>query len=277
MNDETTVPDAVPEAVYWVVERDDHVTVLRYDGGERRTMNIEGARQLVDLVAERVARPEPPVLVLALEVLHAELEEVREMSNGRPIADWAPWVNAIQAVESYPNGVVVAIARQATCGGLELALAADIRVAAPLALLGVLETRMGLVPGAGGTQRLPELIGFGNAALLVLTGEPITGTEAHRVGLVQIVDIDPLARSINVAEAIARNAPYVIAAAKRALAASRVRSTDGFRVEGRSFLAVVGTDATKQRVDAWLDEQSKGHNPALNPALNPAPKNPLNA
>jgi enoyl-CoA hydratase/carnithine racemase len=263
MTDETPTPGIV----YWVVERDDHVTVLRYDGGERRTMNIEGARQLVELVAARASRAEPPVLVLSLDVLHAELDEVREMANGRPIADWAPWVNAIQSVETYPNGVVVAVARQATCGGLELALAADIRVASPTALVGVLETRMGLVPGAGGTQRLPELIGFGNAALLVLTGEPITGTEAHRLGLVQIVDADAVGRSIDVAEAIARNGPYVIAAAKRALAASRVRSGDGFRVEGRSFLAVVGTDGTKQRVDTWLDAQSKGHNPALDTNL----------
>jgi enoyl-CoA hydratase/carnithine racemase len=260
MKDETSAP------VYWVVERDDHITVLRYDGGTRRTMNIEGARQLVELVAERAARSEPPVLVLALDVLHAELEEVREMSAGRPIADWAPWVNAIQSVEAYPNGVVVAVPRQATCGGLELALAADIRVAAPAARLGVLETQMGLVPGAGGTQRLPELIGFGNASLLVLTGKSVSGTEALRIGLVQEVNDDPLAWSIELAENIARNTPHVIAAAKRALAASRVRSADGFRVEGRSFLAVVGTDGTKLRVDAWLDAQAKGTNPAVHSA-----------
>jgi enoyl-CoA hydratase/carnithine racemase len=252
-----------PDPVYWIVERDDHISLLRYDGGERRTMNIEGARQLVELVAALSARPEPPVLVLVLDVLHAELEEVREMSLGRPIADWAPWVNAIQSVEAYPNGVVAAIPRQATCGGLELSLAADIRVAAPSARLGVLETRMGLIPGAGGTQRLPELIGFGNAALLVLTGESVTGDEAHRMGLVQILDADPNARSIELAEAIASNKSYVIAAAKRALAASRVRSADGFRVEGRSFLAVVGTEGTKQCVDGWLDIQSQGGNPAI--------------
>jgi enoyl-CoA hydratase/carnithine racemase len=259
MTDETPTPDTV----YWIVERDDHVTVLRYDGGERRTMNIEGARQLAELVTERAARPEPPVLVLSLDVLHAELEEVREMAAGRPIADWAPWLNAITSVETYPNGVVVAVAHQATCGGLELALAADIRVAAPDARLGVLETQMGLVPGAGGTQRLPELIGFGNASLLVLTGESVSGSEALRIGLIQMVDADPVTRSIELAEGIARNTTHVIAAAKRALAASRVRSADGFRVEGRSFLAVVGTDRTKQRVDNWLEAQSKGANPAL--------------
>lgn len=253
----------IPPTEYWIVERDDNVTVLRYDGGSRRTMNIEGARQLVEHITVRVARNEPPVLVLVLDVLHAELTEVREMSEGRPIADWAPWLNAIQSVESYPNGVVVAVPVQATCGGLELALAADIRVAAPHARLGVLETRIGLVPGAGGTQRLPELVGFGNAALLVLTGEAVSGTEAQRIGLVQLVDPDPVGRAIELAEGIAQNTQPVVVAAKRALAGGRLRSADGFRIEGRSFLAVVGTDSTKQRIDAWLAAQLEGNNPAL--------------
>ncbi len=256
-------PNSSSPRAYWIVERDDHIAVLRYDGGKRRTMNIEGARQLAAHVTSCAGRTEPPVLVLILDVVHAELSEVREMSEGRPISDWGPWLNAIESVESYPNGVVVAVPKQATCGGLELALAADIRVAAPRARLGVLETRMGLVPGAGGTQRLPELIGFGNAAMLVLTGESISGTEARRLGLVQIVDTDPVGRSIDLAEGIARNTPAVIAAAKRALAGGRVRSADGFRTEGRSFLAVVGTESTKQRIDAWLDAQQDGRNPAL--------------
>jgi len=247
-------------STYWIVEREDHITVLRYDGGKRRTMNIEGARQLAEHVTSCAKRTDPPVLVLILDVVHAELLEVREMSEGRPISDWGPW---LESVESYPNGVVVAVPKQATCGGLELALAADIRVAAPRARLGVLETRMGLVPGAGGTQRLPELIGFGNAAMLVLTGESVSGTEARRLGLVQIVDTDPVGRSIDLAEGIARNTPAVIAAAKRALAGGRVRSADGFRTEGRSFLSVVGTDTTKQRIDAWLEAQQDGRNPAL--------------
>lgn len=258
--DQTIQPPAGPG---WHVDRDDRISVLRYDGAARRTLDIEGAGQLAQLIAERAGRSNCPVLVLNVDVLHAELNEVRQMANGRPIADWAPWLAAIQAVETYPHAVVVAVPRQATCGGLELSLAADIRIAAPDARLGVLETRMGLVPGAGGTQRLPELIGFGNASLLVLSGESVSGTDALRMGLVQLVDPDPVARAIALAEGIADNEQHVVAAAKRAIAAGRVRSNDGFRVEGRSFLAVVGTDSTKQRIDNWLDAQAAGSNPAL--------------
>jgi enoyl-CoA hydratase/carnithine racemase len=261
MNDST-----VADTGLWHVDRDDHISVLRYDGGSRRTLGIGGAGQLADLVTERAGRDDGPVLVLCIDILHAELIEVRQMSEGRPIGDWAPWLAAIQSVETYPNAVIVAVPEQATCGGLELALAADIRVAAPDARLGVLETRIGLVPGAGGTQRLPELIGYGNAALLVLTGEAVSGIEAHRMGLVQIVDTDPVGRAVALAEGIAANTSHVTAAAKRALAGARMRSPDGFRIEGRAFLAVVGTESTKRRIDSWLEAQSAGNNPAERPS-----------
>ncbi|CAB4545028.1 MAG: enoyl-CoA hydratase-related protein [Actinomycetes bacterium] len=247
----------------WVVGRDDHVCVLRYDGATRRTMGIDGAAQVAALVAERAARPEPPVLVLVVDVLHAELAEVKQMGEGRPIGDWAPWLAAIDGVEGYPSATVVAVPVQATCGGLELSLAADIRVASPSARLGVLETRMGIMPGAGGTQRLPGLIGTGNAALLVLTGEAISGAEAHRMGLVQLVADDPVARAIELAESLALIGHQVLAAAKRGLAAARGGSPEGFRTEGRAFLSLVHLPTTQRRIDDWLAQQADGRNPAV--------------
>ena len=251
------------DGLHWTVDRDDAVSVIRYQGGERRTLGIPGAAQFEALVAERSLRPEPPVLVVVIDVLHAELEEVRQMSDGRPIADWAPWVGAIAGLENYPSATIVAVERQATCGGLELSLAADIRVARPDARLGVLETRMGILPGAGGTQRLPELIGFGNTSLLVLTGEPVSGREAHRMGLVQLLDDQPVARATALAEHLASIGPTVLRAAKGAIAAGRVRSDNGFRAEGRAFLSVVANEDSKHRIDQWLEAQTEGRNPAL--------------
>ncbi len=250
----------------WVVDRDDTVCVLRYDSGTRRTMGIDGAAQVAALIAERAARPEPPVLVLVVDVLHAELGEVKQMGEGRPIGDWAPWLAAIDGVEGYPSATVVAVPVQATCGGLELSLAADIRVAAPTARLGVLETRMGIMPGAGGTQRLPELIGTGNTALLVLTGEAVSGSEAHRMGLVQLLADDPVERAVALAESLADIGHQVLAAAKRGLAAGRSRSAEGFRTEGRAFLSLVHLPATQRRIDDWLAQQADGRNPAVRPS-----------
>lgn len=259
------MPDDMPDG-RWIVDRDDSVAVLRYDGGRRRTMGIDGAAQLAALMDERAARPEPPVLVLVVDVLHAELTEVKQMAAGRPIADWAPWLAAITGLEQYPGATIVAVPVQASCGGLELSLAADIRIAAPTARLGVLETRMGILPGAGGTQRLPELIGRGNAALLVLTGETISGAEAHRMGLVQLVDDDPTAGAVALAERLARIGAPVLAQAKRALQAGIHRAPDGFREEGKAFLRAVHIESSASRIDAWLAAQAAGENPATAPS-----------
>lgn len=259
-------PDPTPAFVQrWHVDRDDTVSVIRYDGGERRTLGIDGAGALAGLLAERAGRAAPPVVVLVLDVLHAELVEVQQMAAGRPIADWAPWLAAIDGVEQYPSAVIVGVPVQATCGGLELALAADIRIAAVDARLGLLETRMGLLPGAGGTQRLPELIGPGAAALLVLTGETVSGREAHRIGLVQLLADDPAASvtlAISLADRLAAIGPKVLGIAKGALAAARVRATGGFRTEGRGFLTLVGTDDARERMADWIAAQAAGHNPA---------------
>lgn len=262
---DVNMPDDMPDG-RWVVERDDDVAVLRYDGGRRRTMGIVGAAQLAALLDERAGRPEPPVVVLVVDVVHAELTEVKQMAAGRPIADWAPWLAAITGLEQYPGATIVSVPVQASCGGLELSLAADIRVAAPTARLGVLETRMGILPGAGGTQRLPELIGRGNAALLVLAGETISGTEAHRMGLVQLVDDDPTAGAVALAERLALIGAPVLAQAKRALQAGIHRAPDGFREEGKAFLRAVHIESSASRIDAWLAAQARGENPAVAPS-----------
>lgn len=250
----------------WSVVRDDDVCVLRFEGGRRRTMGIKGAGQLATLLLERADRSEPPVVVLDVSILHAELNEVLEMSAGRPIADWAPWVDAIGSLECYPSATIVVVSDQASCGGLELALAGDIRIVAPGARLGVLEARMGLIPGAGGTQRLSALLGHGWASLLCLSGETISGAEAHRIGLAQLLSGDPLGTGIELAERLSERGPAILAAAKRALLAAGRPAPEGFRVEGRAFLAVVGLPSSVDTMRRWLARQSDDDPPARDPS-----------
>ncbi len=250
----------------WVVTRDDALSVIRFDGGRRRTMGIEGARQLASLLRERSERPEPPVIVLDVSILHAELDEILEMAAGRPISDWLPWLDAIATLENYPSATVVAVADQASCGGLELTLAADVRVVAPAARLGVLESRMGLIPGAGGTQRLPALLGHGWASLLCFSGETISGVEAHRIGLAQLISDDPVATAVELAERIASRGSAVLSAVKRALIAARPPVGEGAKVEGRGFLSVVGLASTTEAMHLWLNRQAEGDSPAKDPS-----------
>lgn len=264
-----TGPSVEPTALplpWHVVEDDDDVCAIEFDGGVRRTMGISGANQFAEMIEERALRVDPPVLVVAIGILHAELREVLEMANGRPIGDWAPWLRAIVGLENYPSATIVAVPDQATCGGLELSLAADIRIAAPTASLGVLETRMGLIPGAGGTQRLPRLVGPANAALLCFLGESVSGVEAHRMGLVQLLDDDPVNCALVLARRMSQRGSAVLRAAKRAVIAARPSNEDGFRTEGKGFLDVVGRDESKATMSEWIRRQDAGDPPSRDPS-----------
>jgi enoyl-CoA hydratase/carnithine racemase len=126
------------------------------------------------------------------------------------------------AVEALEKPTIAAVNGYALGGGLELALACDIRVAATGARFGLPETKLGIIPAAGGTQRLPRVIGWGRARYLILTGDIIDATEAERLGLVSAVvpqeELLPKAREI--ATKILERGPLAIRLAKKALSLS---------------------------------------------------------
>jgi enoyl-CoA hydratase/carnithine racemase len=250
---------------YWTLEEHNGCALIRSNPTPRGTMTIEGAAQLLSLLERCTKQALPPPLVLEINVLHAELTELQEMALGRPIADWAPWVNTISAVENYPNLLVVVIPEQATCGGLEIAVAADIRIASSSARLGLLEARMGIMPGAGGTQRLPRIVGFGHASALILSGAVISGERAEKIGLVEWLSDDPVSSGMKFAERCLSNSNEVLIAAKKAIRAGRFENLDGYKTEGRGFLSLVALPTATANMSHWLSEQEQGVNPALLP------------
>jgi enoyl-CoA hydratase/carnithine racemase len=250
---------------YWTLEEHNGCALIRSNPTPRGTMTIEGAAQLLSLLEQCSNRKAAPPLVLEITVLHAELTELQEMALGRPIADWAPWVNAISAVEHYPNLLIVAIPEQATCGGLEISIAADIRIAKATARLGLLEARMGIMPGAGGTQRLPRIVGFGQASALIFSGAVISGERAEKIGLVEWISDDPVSSGMKFAEQCLSNSNEVLIAAKKAIHAGRFENSDGYRTEGRGFLSLVALPTATTNMSHWISEQEHGANPALIP------------
>ncbi len=123
--------------------------------------------------------------------------------------------NLFDRVAAIPAPTIAAIEGYALGGGLELALVCDIRVAAPDALLGLPESRWGLLAGAGGTQRLARVIGPGAAKLLMYTAAPVDGHEALRLHLVDRVADDPLVEALAIARQIAGNSPAAVRRIKR--------------------------------------------------------------
>lgn len=153
---------------------------------------------------------------------------------------------------------IAAVNGYALGGGCELAMACDIRIASRNAKFGQPEINIGIIPGAGGTQRLPRLVGLGMAKKLVLTGEMIDAEEALRVGLVEeIVDEDKLMeRAKEIARKILKKPPLTVKLAKRALNASRSMSLpDGLRYELSLFSILFSTEDAKEGMRAFLEKR----------------------
>jgi len=143
-------------------------------------------------------------------------------------------------------------------GGLELALCADVRIADETAQLGQLEVRWGIMPGAGGTQRLPRLVGLGVALELVMTGDPIDAHRAERVGLVNRVVPAGQARAaaMEMAQTIASRAPLGVRRAKEAtLRGLHMSLDDGIRMESLVANLLAGTEDLREGRRAFLEKR----------------------
>jgi enoyl-CoA hydratase len=154
-----------------------------------------------------------------------------------------------------PQPTIAAVAGYALGGGCELALACDLRLAAESAVFGQPEIRLGLIPGAGGTQRLPRLIGAARAKELIFFGDSIDAQEAHRIGLVnRVVPTDRLLAEAQVwARRLAELPPIALAMGKRAIDAGADPSLPtALELEQLGFVALFGTADEQEGVAAFL-------------------------
>ena len=161
-------------------------------------------------------------------------------------------------LEQLPVAVIAAINGFALGGGLELAMAADIRLAAPSARLGQPEITLANLPGWGGTQRLVRLVGRGIATELILTGDLIDADRAHAIGLVNHVVTDPLAASIELATRIAERSPVAVRGAKHAIAVGlRDGIEAGLVAEADAVADCCTTEEQRAAVRAFLDRRTR--------------------
>ncbi len=173
-------------------------------------------------------------------VAHADLDDLSAMGRGEAVeGDPGSWARTFRLLESMPQPVVAAVNGQAWGGGCELSLACTLRVAAESAHFGQPEVAVGIIPGAGGTQRLPRLVGAGRAADLVLRAGIIDAAEAERIGLVEAVlpDNGFVDAALDWARVIATKPRPAIVAAKRAIVEGlRLPLDEGLALESRLFL-----------------------------------------
>lgn len=191
-------------------------------------------------------------------VAGADIENLQQLGDGFSGREASlSGQDLMNSLAALPFPTIAAINGFALGGGLELALAADLRVAAGSARLGLPEVQLGLIPGYGGTQRLPRLIGLGRALDLILTGRHVTAEEALSLGLVNRVAEDALEGARELAQACLKNAPIALGLAKEAV----VRGLDvtlpqGLEIEADLFGMVTTTKDMKEGTSAFLEKRS---------------------
>lgn len=244
-------------------EFEDGVATVTVDRPERlNALNVETLHALHDAVDEAEQR-DARVLVLTgagddAFVAGADISHMAEMDSqeaheyaelGHDLAD---------AIESFPAPVVAAINGYAFGGGMELALACDLRVASETAVMGQTEIDLGIIPGWGATQRLPQLVGDETARRLVYFGDRLDATDAYEEGLVgEVVAHDELDDHVaELAADLASKSQTALSAAKDAINQSHETPLDaGLEYERRTWASLFGSDDQHEGMQAFLDDR----------------------
>ena len=191
-------------------------------------------------------------------VAGADIEEISRLDPENGLALVRRGQSVFSRIENLEKPVVAAVNGFALGGGCELAMACHIRIASTRAKFGQPEVKLGILPGFGGTQRLPRLVGRGAASQILLTGEIISAEEALRIGLVnQLVEPDKLlSRARTLLERILTNGPSALG---RVLAAMRdglaVSQDAGLEIEARLFSEACGSEEMLEGTRAFLEKR----------------------
>lgn len=238
-----------------------YVTINRPD--KLNALNAATMRELQDVFTSIARDDEVGVVILTgagekAFVAGADINElaVQGPIEGKQTAEYGQ--NVLRLIENLGKPVIAAINGYALGGGCELALACTLRVAAENARLGQPEVKLGIIPGYGGTQRLPRLVGKGIALELLLTGEMISAEEAHRIGLVNHVtrreDVIPTAEKI--ARQILANAPLAVRFCLEAVTAGLEMPLDeALQLEATLFGLSTTTEDMREGTRAFLEKR----------------------
>ncbi len=203
------------------------------------------------------------VVVIAAEGKHfcagADLKERREMSASEVERTVRNLRNMVNDLGRLPVPTIAAVQGSAIGGGCELALAADLRVLADTAQMGLRETALAIIPGAGGTQRLPRLIGYTNALYWIATARVFNADEVFNFGLaLRVVPESDLQITVRqIAAHIATNGPLAVQQAKRAMQLGLNTDLEtGLAIEWECYRATIGTKDRLEGLAAFAEKRS---------------------
>ncbi|HJV05036.1 MAG TPA: enoyl-CoA hydratase-related protein [Actinomycetota bacterium] len=242
------------------LEVEDGVGTIRLDRPPMNAIDEDLTRDLHDAALEAGRREDVgAVVIYGGEKVFAAGADVKMMAGMGP-AEVRPMIQNLQegfnAVEDIPKPTIAAVTGYALGGGCELAMCADLRFAARDAKLGQPEILLGIIPGAGGTQRLPRLVGPARAKDLIFTGRQVDAEEALRIGLVDRVAEDPYAEAVEAARGFAAGPRAALRAAKIAITwGGRVDLRTGVALEREVFSDLFTTEDQKEGMAAFTEKR----------------------
>jgi enoyl-CoA hydratase/carnithine racemase len=226
----------------------DGVGTLRLDRPKMNALNVQVQEEIRAAAVEATENDEIRAVVVwggeKVFAAGADIKEMADMSYADMVRRSGPLQSALGAVARIPKPVVAAVNGYALGGGCELALCADYRIAAEDASLGQPEILLGIIPGAGGTQRLSRLVGPSKAKDIIFTGRFVAAEEALRIGLVDRVvpSSDVYAEAVAWASRFSRGAALALRAAKEAVDSGLgVDLATGLEIERQQFAALFAT------------------------------------
>ncbi|MGW3162881.1 enoyl-CoA hydratase/isomerase family protein [Streptomyces sp. NPDC001142] len=243
------------------LEASDGVGTIRLDRPPMNALDVATQDRLRELAEEATRRDDVRAVVLyggeKVFAAGADIKEMRAMDHTAMVVRSKALQDAFTAVARIPKPVVAAVTGYALGGGCELALCADFRIAADNAKLGQPEILLGLIPGAGGTQRLARLVGPSRAKDLIFTGRHVKAEEALAIGLVDRVvpaaEVYEQARAW--AAALAKGPALALRAAKESIDAGLETDIDtGLTIERNWFAGLFATEDRERGMRSFVEE-----------------------
>jgi enoyl-CoA hydratase len=244
-----------------IAERVATITINRPD--KRNALNGVVRRDIIEALDELRGEDEVRVVVFtgAGDKAFIAGADIGEFAERTPLEQRAVMNErrVFDEIAAYPKPTIAMINGFALGGGCELAMACDIRIAGRSARFGQPEIRLGIIPGGGGTQRLPRLVGTGRALKMILSGELIDAEEAWRIGLVDtlVEDAELLQHTTAFARSMASYSPVTLRLAKAAVAAAmEAPLSAGLAMERELFITAFASEDRREGVTAFLEKRN---------------------
>ncbi|MDP5958017.1 MAG: enoyl-CoA hydratase-related protein [Candidatus Marinimicrobia bacterium] len=255
---------------YLFIEKSDGIGIITINRPDAmNAMNSDVVSELSITVSDMIADKEIGVIIITGSrekafVAGADIKAMQQMNAEDALEFGKTGQEMTLVIENSPKPVIAAVNGFALGGGCEISLACHIRVASENAIFGQPEVLLGLIPGWGGTQRLPKIVGTGIANELITTGNQISAQEAHRIGLVNhvVTQTELMDTCKEIGKKILNNGPNAIAKSLNCIHESFDKSIeDGLEFEVKAFANLFSTEETKEGLSAFVEKRKANFRP----------------